>query len=74
MSIPTSVMLKLATIGLSSDQAEAVAWMLGEVERATREEVLSHLEPSRESARLRVARYHERLGLAARAWRDLRDL
>jgi 5-methylcytosine-specific restriction endonuclease McrA len=71
--IPSKVMAKLATLGLSEEQAIAVAWMLSEVERATREEVLAHLEPSRESARMRVARYHERLGLSARDWRDIRN-
>lgn len=73
MTIPTRVMLKMATIGLTESQAEAVAWMLSEVERATQVAIVAHLEPSRESARLRVSRYHDRLGLSTREWRDLRN-
>lgn len=65
--------MRMATLGLSEAQAQAVADMLVAVEEATKSDVLSRVVmPSREANRARVARYHERLGLSAREWRDLR--
>lgn len=72
MTIPTQVMLKMATIGLTESQAEAVADMLSAVENATKAEAGALIEAGREKARERVARYHERLGLTAAEWRLLR--
>ena len=72
--IPSKVMAKLATLGLSDEQAEAVLWMLQRVEEATKADVLARIVPMQEKARARVARYHERLGLTASQWRDLRDV
>jgi hypothetical protein len=54
--IPTAVMMKLATLGLSSDHAEAVASMLTAVEQATREEAGSALEARRAADRERKSR------------------
>lgn len=58
--IPTSVMMKLATIGLSAEQAEAVASMLSEVEAATKSESEAVVEKSRTKARERVQRWREK--------------
>lgn len=54
--IPTAVMMKLATLGLSSDHAEAVASMLTAVEQATREEAGSAIEARRAADRERKSR------------------
>lgn len=59
MTIPTSVMMKLATIGLSAEQAEAVASMLSEVEAATKTDSEAVVEKSRSKARERVQRWRE---------------
>lgn len=72
MSIPTEVIMRMATLGLSEEQARAVADMLTAVEAATAATFEARLELSREASRARVARYHERLGLSAREWRDIR--
>lgn len=71
--IPSKVMAKMATLGLSEEQAIAVASMLADVEEATRADMLARWNDSHLSSRARTARYHERLGLTAREWRDLRN-
>ncbi len=57
MTIPTAVLLKLATLGLSEAQAEAVASMLSAVEVATKADTKSEseagIEAGREKARAR---------------------
>lgn len=58
--IPASVMMKLATIGLSTEQAAAVASMLSEVEAATKIESEAVVEKSRSKARERVQRWREK--------------
>lgn len=56
MTIPTSVLTKMATLGLSAEQAEVVASMLGEVEAATHAEVAAVGDAAKEKAR---ARWHK---------------
>lgn len=53
-------MLKLATIGLSSAQAEAVADMLTSVEAATKAEAETLIEAGREKARVRWHKWDEK--------------
>jgi hypothetical protein len=53
-------MMKLATIGLTSEQAEAVASMLHEVEAATKTESEAVVEKSRSKARERVQRWRKK--------------
>ena len=60
MTIPTSVLMKMATIGLSEEQAMAVAEMLSVVEKATEEACNAVVETSREKARERVQRWREK--------------
>lgn len=60
--IPTSVLAKMASLGLSEDQAETVAAMLSAVESATREEVTAVVDKSREKARARLQRWREKNG------------
>lgn len=60
MTIPTSVLMKIATIGLSEEQAMAVAEMLSVVEKATEETCNAVVETSREKARERVQRWREK--------------
>lgn len=60
MTIPASVMMKLATIGLSVEQAQAVASMLSEVEAATKVESEAVVEKSRSKARERVQKWREK--------------
>lgn len=60
MSIPASVMMKLATLGLSAEQAQCVATMLTEVESATKAEADSIAEKSREQTRVRVQKWREK--------------
>jgi len=74
MTIPTEVIMRMATLGLNEAQARAVADMLTAVEAATKADVLARMQPLREKARERYARYHQRLGISTREWRDLRDL
>lgn len=62
MAIPASVMSQLATLGLSEDQAIAVASMLTAVEDATKAEAEVVLERGRAKARDRVARWRETHG------------
>ncbi|HYF34539.1 MAG TPA: hypothetical protein VD994_04555 [Prosthecobacter sp.] len=59
MTIPTSVLAKMAVLGFSSEQAEAVAAMLSEVETATRAEAESAVEESKEKARARWRKWKE---------------
>lgn len=73
MTIPIPVLMKLATMGLSSEIAAEIAEMLSAVETATEEQIVSSLQSQRESSRIRTARYHERLGLTSREWNDLRN-
>ncbi len=54
--IPSDVLMKLATIGLSEEQARAVAEMLSSVEKATKSESEVALEARRASDRDRKAR------------------
>ena len=60
--IPAKTMARLATIGLTDEQAEAVAAMLAEVERATEEKAAAAIEARRASEAARTARYRERGG------------
>lgn len=55
--IPTAVLMKLATLGLSEAQAEAVAGMLSTVEAATKGEADAVIEKSREKVRVRVQKW-----------------
>lgn len=56
MSIPASVLARMATIGLSAEQADAVALMLADVEAATRNEGNEAIEARRANDRDRKAR------------------
>jgi hypothetical protein len=62
--IPTKVMAKLATLGLSEEQVEAVATMLTQVEDATEETVSARfeavIEDGREKGRERWRRWDEK--------------
>lgn len=60
MTIPATVIAKLATLGLSAEQAEAVAGMLSTVEAATAEHYEAMAEASRAKARARVQKWRER--------------
>lgn len=62
MSIPASVIAKMAALGLNESQAEAVAAMLSAVEAATREEVNAVVEKGKEKARARLQRWREKNG------------
>lgn len=55
--IPSSVLIKLATLGLSADEVEAVASMLSEVEAATLASAEATQEKSKEKARERWKRW-----------------
>lgn len=57
--IPTGVLVKLAMLGLTAEQAAAVGNMLSEVETATREAAETVVEKSREKTRLRVQKWRE---------------
>ncbi len=57
--IPTAVMVKLATLGLSPAQAEAVAGMLSDVETATLAGAEISQEQSKEKARARWRKWKE---------------
>lgn len=60
MTIPTAVLLKLATLGLSEAQAEAVASMLSAVELATKSDTKSESEAGIEAGREKArARWHK---------------
>lgn len=56
MTIPTPVLMKLATMGLSHEVASEIAEMLSAVEAATRADAESGIESSRAKAR---ARFHK---------------
>lgn len=58
--IPQSVLMRLATLGLDIERAEAVAQMLSDVENATRTEAEAVVEKSRTKARERVQRWREK--------------
>lgn len=60
MTIPTTVLAQMATIGLSSEQAEAVASMLAAVEGATAAQYEAAAEISKAKARARVQKWRER--------------
>lgn len=60
MTIPANVLAKMATIGLSSEQAEAVASMLAAVEGATAAQYEAAAEVSKAKARARVQKWRER--------------
>lgn len=57
MTIPTEVIMRMATLGLTQEQAKAVADMLTAVETATAETYEATMEASREKARQRVAKW-----------------
>lgn len=57
MTIPTSVLTMMATLGLSAEQAKGVATMLSDVEAATRDEATADIEAGREKARERWHRW-----------------
>lgn len=57
--IPSKVMAKLATMGLSEEQAVAVATMLTEVEAATAEQAEVAAEITRSKARARVQKWRD---------------
>lgn len=59
MSIPTSVLVKMASLGLSAEQAEAVAAMLSDVEAATLATLESAQEKSKEKARARWRKWKD---------------
>lgn len=58
--IPTTVLVKLATLGLSEQQAEAVGEMLSQVEAATRDASEEVIEKSREKARARLQKWKDK--------------
>jgi hypothetical protein len=58
--IPTAVMMKLATLGLSAAQAEAVAGMLSDVEAATAAVAETTVEKGREKARARWQKWKDK--------------
>jgi len=58
--IPTAVLIKLATLGLTDDQASAVGEMLSQVEAATKEASESVVEKSREKARARLQKWRDK--------------
>lgn len=64
MTIPVSALTRLAGLGLSSEQAEAVALMLAEVEEATATTVKAEadraIEAGREKGRARWKRWDEK--------------
>lgn len=60
MTIPVSVLTTLATLGLTADQASAVATMLREVEDATQIEGSRATDGAKEKARARSKRWRER--------------
>lgn len=59
MSIPTEVIMRMATLGLSEEQAKAVADMLTTVEAATKGEADKLIEQSRAKVRDRVQRWRD---------------
>lgn len=60
MTIPTEVIMKMATIGLSKEQAEAVADMLTAVETATKNDAEAVVAVSREKGRERWRKWKEK--------------
>ena len=66
--IPARVLAKLATLGLSGEQAEAVADMLSEVEAATKEASEAVIEKSRSKVRARVQKWRDLLDIPAVEW------
>ena len=58
--IPTSVLVEMATLGLSKEQAERVGEMLKAVEDATREAAEATIDKSREKARARLQRWKDK--------------
>jgi hypothetical protein len=67
VTIPRSVWVEMATLGLSAEQAAAVVDMLCAVEEAN-QTAPEDLERQRASARERTRRYRERLGAGASEW------
>jgi hypothetical protein len=65
--IPAAVMMKLATIGLSAEQAEAVADMLTEVESATEDKSSAAIALRRANDRDRKARERAKKNVASGA-------
>lgn len=65
MTIPTEVIMRMATLGLNEAQAMAVADMLTAVEAATE----AGIEVGKEKARARWRRYMDRLDVSAAEWR-----
>lgn len=59
MTIPTEVLVRMATLGLSADQARAVGEMLSAVEGATKAESEKVIEDGREKGRARWRRWKE---------------
>lgn len=57
--IPSSVLIRLATLGLSAEQAEAVAGMLSDVEAATLDGADAAQEKGREKARARWRKWKD---------------
>lgn len=57
--IPSKVMAKMATLGLSEEQAVAVASMLTEVEEATAAQANAAVEASKAKVRARVQKWRE---------------
>ena len=70
--IPSKVMAKLATMGLSEEQAVAVASMLTEVEEATAAQAEAAAEITRSKARARVQKWRDTLAMSASDWSMLR--
>lgn len=60
MTIPMEVMAEMASIGLSQDQARAVASMLSKVEEATKADAEAIIEAGREKARDRWHKWDEK--------------
>lgn len=60
MTIPTDVIIQMATLGLSPEQAKAVASMLSAVESATKAEAEAVIEQTKEKGRERWRRWDEK--------------
>lgn len=59
MSIPTEVIMRMATLGLNEEQARVVADMLTAVEMATKVEADAMIERGRQKARDRMSKWRD---------------
>lgn len=60
MSIPTEVIIRMATLGLSAEQAKSVAEMLSAVEAATKADAEAIIDAGKEKGRERWRKWKER--------------